>query len=652
MSKEKDLFSLVHRIRPRMEFSKYLRSLKNTNDHKNIRLYLDRVMKSGDYPAHIENFLSLSFRTIQDELILPFLKANPLDLKNNWNIISGAFTYFSGEAGKAIPYFLNWDKTDGKVQHSVNPGFKMYCDTLRSQSNENEICNHPDIENIHECPELRNCLGKFLDRIKYTGSRLIERKLPVRSFISFELEKLNEVASNDAEAQRVFTELKKLADIAPGKSIVENDSIRSSSSIKKELAETADFLSPDVLDLVVDIYEQFKSTALFPLSNGKFNESERKMSNKLQLENINYLSTENLETGHDYSLKEFANLVLSLSVIYQAPYFYLLHFGPAIKEERDDDFPVGTGTLAINSFMLRDELLSYISLLADTAISSISKAEAVVLQHRHETTKRNLLLAESAYGVGHTQKDRFTRLRGQLENAEDYLSPDLLDSAEAAVWVSKARASAKKAADSSTTMDFMANLFQVNGEIEKVDSRFFPEEDEGPYNIHEHLKDEIKTFDVPFELNASNIENLRIIDNVDENKRRLYDEFYDDILHELLANAVKATTDNIVQLEINYQPIDLKLDNSKDKFECLVISNETRYSDFESRLGLSVGNWTEWDIGEKGPKGALRQIAIRLKATNQGLLLAKPDLKNDKYYFRIGLYLFNMINRTNDKHGG
>lgn len=262
---------------------------------------------------------------------------------------------------------------------------------------------------------------------------------------------------------------------------------------------------------------------------------------------------------------------------------------------------------------------------------------------KHQERLRNLELAESAYGVGHTQKDRFTRMLKDLEHVEGNLMEDHLDVPKARVRLAQAQRSGRKAVASSKTMDFMANLFQVNGKIEDVNSRWLvPNKDNpcpGAYIVADHIRSELDSFETNREIDLSGLTGVEIRLSLMGGTHRLYDEFYDDIISEIIGNAVRIDAASLI---ITFETINVPSESREDQFDCLVFSNNTSEENFQERLGLSQGRWSLWPISENGPKGALRQIAIRLRSTQQGWLFAMPEYTGGQWRFRVALHVVNM----------
>jgi hypothetical protein len=93
---------------------------------------------------------------------------------------------------------------------------------------------------------------------------------------------------------------------------------------------------------------------------------------------------------------------------------------------------------------------------------------------------------------------------------------------------------------------------------------------------------------------------------------------------------------------VAFDIINVLCDNSLHEYESLVFTNNTDADNFEARLGLTAGRWLDWPISENGPKGALRQIAIRLRVTGQGYLFAKPEQKGNQWLFNVALNIVGM----------
>ena len=156
------------------------------------------------YRNFVSQFFRSCFRQVEDDFIQPYVRSinasEYTDLSRHENfpwLFSGAFTLFPGyldiqDKYKWIPVFFNWDR----VKDKINPGFRIFCSTP-----EHECCRdqHCPLLRQHEkqtgllqedCEILQNNLTKFLNEVRYSISKLIERELPNRSSLSFDLTKL------------------------------------------------------------------------------------------------------------------------------------------------------------------------------------------------------------------------------------------------------------------------------------------------------------------------------------------------------------------------------------------------------------------------------------------------------------------------------
>ena len=343
-------FECVQRLRPFMEFSR-------TPEGANASAAL-RSNVFGEYKTAVQAFLTRCFRVVEHDYARPYLRERfPADCTKA-RVFSGAFTVFPRFIKSVdrnwIPVFINWDS----VKDSINSGFRSYCESRRD-------CPLQPAPDHTTCDYFQEHLGEFLDQLPFSCSRLVERRLPRKGSVSFDLQRLASYSKKTlADAfHDLWTVYCSSRFLEP---LIGPDHIAGWQEVWPSL-KALDCKSIIVIESALeDLYRQFTSLYLFQ-DHASAIEPNRESAGR-----SNVLA---LCRPPRYSLGAFLQFVLSMLVVPDAQWFSLFHLGPSVTTA-----DIGTATLALNSLLSLDLELRYgTTILFETAVSSIGRQEAEIM---------------------------------------------------------------------------------------------------------------------------------------------------------------------------------------------------------------------------------------------------------------------------------
>jgi len=620
----------VQKLRTEMEFVIWL----DENASPGKRKAIEKAIEHGDFGAfekRLRTFLTTCWNHVETEFVRPCIQELLPGCRSQEQRLTGAMTFFPrfGPAG-SIAAFINWDN----AKHEINSGWPQVC----KHGNNREQCPYSR-DASGECPtEL--CVARFLEKMNFSCSRLIERRLPRKSSLEIDLGRLASIASRgDFEllASRAFQSLHALewrlrSDTKNNVVLIKNGKwahLRVVWSVLREAleADCAEAFQP----FLCSLYSQFKDNYLV-----------RHPDNVAALEGNR---TEGKKGGDEkrYSVSSFVQLALSQLIVANATRFYLFHFGPTRQEAGD----VGTGTLVLNTYLLQppyqlpERVWSGISLLLGEAMASIGRWEAVQLYRLHERAKLNLELASTAYVVGHELKDPLGLARSSIDALRESLASahGVSPGAGLAKDCDTARMFVEAAADLTQNMNLLGSLLQVNRDLGRLDPKFFAEPGR-PYYVAQRLAKVTKMLndlDLPIQvlgLENPKVANLRLASTIrtKDGERRLFDVFFDSILFEIVFNAARRRVES---LEVGVGRV---RDSDLDEYvNCITFENRMHQMSGANMDFLSE-KYARWPTDSE-TQGGFRHMATKLEITEQGVLYGKRSKRRGEWYFAVALWL-------------
>jgi len=266
-------------------------------------------------------------------------------------------------------------------------------------------------------------------------------------------------------------------------------------------------------------------------------------------------------------------------------------------------------------------------------------AEPAQAEVQADQARRNADLAENVYAIGHPLKHRLGRVRQAVDTELEALRAEPLVIEDALYHCHRARKFTSRVECTAMTMDLMANLCQHEGNLRRIKAGFLSA---SPYMLGERFRAILGDSRTAGELIAINEEDLAGLDQVQvrpfiqrmEGTSRLFDAFYDDILFELISNAARHADSAEIRVEVGL----LAQEESAGAQTYITMSNPTLERVFD-RVGLVPEKWSHWRTDRNGPKGGLRLLAVQLRMSGAGVLLARPHIRGDQWWFSLAVRL-------------
>jgi len=256
-----------------------------------------------------------------------------------------------------------------------------------------------------------------------------------------------------------------------------------------------------------------------------------------------------------------------------------------------------------------------------------------------DQARRNADLAENVYAIGHPLKHRLGRVRQAVDTELEALRVEPFVLEDALYHCHRARKFTSRVECTAMTMDLMANLCQHDGDLRRIKAGFLSA---SPYMLGERFRAILGDSRTAGELVAISEEDLAGLDQIQvrpfiqrmEATCRLFDAFYDDILFELISNSARHADAAEIKVDVGLSVPG----ESANTQTYITMSNPTRERVFD-RLNLVPEVWRHWQTDRNGPKGGLRLLASQLRMTGAGVLLARPHMRGDQWWFSLAVGL-------------